>query len=159
MCPNTECFWSVFSRIRTEYGPEKTAYLDTFHAMSAMSGTDWVNRLGEGRWNILIGKKNGKNTSREQKRTESDIWLKKNWVNILVGLKRDRGDLSWGKIRRIIKATSYKYQLIQFDVVELLFNFFYQFINKFLQSWSKYLRQTLVLVWNSGLREKFNFNF
>ena len=83
----------------------------------------------------------------------------KNWVNILVGLKRDGADLSWGKIRRSIKATSYKYQLIQFDVVELLFNFFYQFINKFLQSWSKYLRQTLVLVWNSGLREKFNFNF
>ena len=23
--------WSVFSRIRTEYGPEKTPYLDTFH--------------------------------------------------------------------------------------------------------------------------------
>ena len=26
-------FWSVFSRIRTEYGPEKTPYLDTFHAV------------------------------------------------------------------------------------------------------------------------------
>ena len=26
-------FWSVFSRIRTEYGPEKTMYLDTFHAV------------------------------------------------------------------------------------------------------------------------------
>ena len=25
-------FWSVFSRIWTEYGPEKTPYLDTFHA-------------------------------------------------------------------------------------------------------------------------------
>ena len=25
-------FWSVFSRIRTEYGPEITLYLDTFHA-------------------------------------------------------------------------------------------------------------------------------
>ena len=24
-------FWSVFSRIWTEYGPEKTPYLDTFH--------------------------------------------------------------------------------------------------------------------------------
>ena len=24
-------FWSVFSRIRTEYGPEITPYLDTFH--------------------------------------------------------------------------------------------------------------------------------
>ena len=38
-CPNTEFFWSVFSRILTEYGeirsrkngPEKTQYLDTFH--------------------------------------------------------------------------------------------------------------------------------
>ena len=28
-----------------------------------------------------------------------------------------------------------------------------------LQSWPKYMRQTLVLVWNSALREKFNFNF
>ena len=26
-------FWSVFSRTRTEYGPEKTPYLDTFHAV------------------------------------------------------------------------------------------------------------------------------
>ena len=26
-------FWSVFSRIRTEYGPEKIPYLDTFHAV------------------------------------------------------------------------------------------------------------------------------
>ena len=26
-------FWSVFSRIRTEFGPEKTPYLDTFHAV------------------------------------------------------------------------------------------------------------------------------
>ena len=28
-----------------------------------------------------------------------------------------------------------------------------------LQSWPKYMRQTLVLVWNSALREKFNINF
>ena len=28
-----------------------------------------------------------------------------------------------------------------------------------LQSWPKYMRQTLVLVWISALREKFNFNF
>ena len=27
-------FWSVFSRIFAEYGPEKTPYLDTFHAVS-----------------------------------------------------------------------------------------------------------------------------
>ena len=26
-------FWYVFSRIRTEYGPKKTPYLDTFHAV------------------------------------------------------------------------------------------------------------------------------
>ena len=26
-------FWSVFSCIRTEYGPEITPYLDTFHAV------------------------------------------------------------------------------------------------------------------------------
>ena len=43
-CPNMEFSWSVFSRIRTEYGektspnagkygPEKTPYLDTFQAM------------------------------------------------------------------------------------------------------------------------------
>ena len=28
-----------------------------------------------------------------------------------------------------------------------------------IQSWPKYMRQTLLLVWNSALREKFNFNF
>ena len=28
-------FWSVFSRIRTEYGPGKTPYLDTFHVVIA----------------------------------------------------------------------------------------------------------------------------
>ena len=32
-------------------------------------------------------------------------------------------------------------------------------INLELQYWPKYMRQTLVLVWNSALREKFNFNF
>ena len=32
-CPNTEFFWSAFSFIRTEYGPEKTPYLDTFQAV------------------------------------------------------------------------------------------------------------------------------
>ena len=26
-------FWSVFFRIRIEYGPEKTPYLDTFYAV------------------------------------------------------------------------------------------------------------------------------
>ena len=32
-------FWSVFSRIRTEYGPEKTPYLDKFHtALIAEAG-------------------------------------------------------------------------------------------------------------------------
>ena len=30
-------FWSVFSRIRTEYGPEKTPYLDTFLAVTTIS--------------------------------------------------------------------------------------------------------------------------
>ena len=42
-CPHTEFFWSVLSRIRTKYvfspnagkyGPEKTLYLDTFHAVT-----------------------------------------------------------------------------------------------------------------------------
>ena len=28
-------FWAVFSRIQTEYGPEISPYLDTFHAMDA----------------------------------------------------------------------------------------------------------------------------
>ena len=32
--PNTEFFWSVFSRIQTEYGPEKTPYLGTFHVVT-----------------------------------------------------------------------------------------------------------------------------
>ena len=47
-CPNTEFFWSAFSRIWTEYeylsvfspnagkyGPEITLYLDIFHAVIA----------------------------------------------------------------------------------------------------------------------------
>ena len=29
-------FWSAFSRIRTEYGPEKTPYSDTFHELHTM---------------------------------------------------------------------------------------------------------------------------
>ena len=29
--------WSVFSRIGTEYGPDKTPYLDTFHTVSQQS--------------------------------------------------------------------------------------------------------------------------
>ena len=46
-CPNTEFFCFAFSRIQTEYGdlrspntgkyrPEKTPYLDTFHAMNVI---------------------------------------------------------------------------------------------------------------------------
>ena len=31
-CPNTEIFWSVFSRNVGKYGPENTPHLDTFHA-------------------------------------------------------------------------------------------------------------------------------
>ena len=31
-------FWSVFSCIQTEYGPEKTPYLDTFRAVLAANG-------------------------------------------------------------------------------------------------------------------------
>ena len=33
------------------------------------------------------------------------------------------------------------------------------FEGKITQSWPKHMRQTLVLVGNSALREKFNFNF
>ena len=32
-CPNTEFFLVRFLRIRTECGPEKTPYMDTFHAV------------------------------------------------------------------------------------------------------------------------------
>ena len=32
-------FWSVFSSIRTEYGPEKTPYLDTFYAVTEYAYT------------------------------------------------------------------------------------------------------------------------
>ena len=45
-CPNKQFFWSVFSCIRTEYGdllrkpPEKTLYLDTFHAVSGSQFND-----------------------------------------------------------------------------------------------------------------------
>ena len=31
-------FWSVFFRIRTEYDPEKTLYLDTFHTVIEVNG-------------------------------------------------------------------------------------------------------------------------
>ena len=34
-----------------------------------------------------------------------------------------------------------------------------RFLLVVLQSWPKYARQSLVSVWNSALREKFNFNF
>ena len=30
-------FWSVFCGTRTEYGPEKTLYFDTFHVVSEFS--------------------------------------------------------------------------------------------------------------------------
>ena len=40
-CPNTEVFWFVFARIRTEYGPKRTPYLDTFHEVF-MNGTRGV---------------------------------------------------------------------------------------------------------------------
>ena len=30
---SVQILWSVFSCIRTEYGPEKTPYLDTLHAV------------------------------------------------------------------------------------------------------------------------------
>ena len=36
--------WSVFSRIRTEYGPEKTPYLDTFHAVQDLLYTKKFER-------------------------------------------------------------------------------------------------------------------
>ena len=35
-CPNTDFFLVRISLIRTEYGPEKTPYLDTFHAVYVM---------------------------------------------------------------------------------------------------------------------------
>ena len=34
-CPIRSYFWSVFSRIRTKYGPEITPCLDTFHAVQS----------------------------------------------------------------------------------------------------------------------------
>ena len=42
-------FWSVFSRIRTEYGPEITPYLDTLHAVKklAMNPRNWLPTLEE----------------------------------------------------------------------------------------------------------------
>ena len=36
-CPNTEFFLSVFSPSAGKYGPEKTPYLDTFHAVKLSS--------------------------------------------------------------------------------------------------------------------------
>ena len=38
-------FWSLFSRIRTKYGPENTPYLDTFHAVPVYCKTENVFRL------------------------------------------------------------------------------------------------------------------
>ena len=38
-------FWSVFSRIWTEYGPEKTPYLDTFQAVQGFYSKRSLNRL------------------------------------------------------------------------------------------------------------------
>ena len=33
-CPNTEFFWSVFSKNAGKYRPEKTPHLETFHAVN-----------------------------------------------------------------------------------------------------------------------------
>ena len=44
-------------------------------------------------------------------------------------------------------------------VLMVLINLVFIVIYVKLQSWPKYMRQTLVLVWSSTLREKFNFNF
>ena len=38
-------FWSVFSCIRTEYGPKITPYLDTFHAVKVILMTMLAKRL------------------------------------------------------------------------------------------------------------------
>ena len=40
-CQNMEFFWSVFSIFSPnagKYGPEKTPYLETFHAVSCIGG-------------------------------------------------------------------------------------------------------------------------
>ena len=42
MTINTSFFWSVFSRSRTEYGAEKTPYLDTFHAVPLYIYDNWA---------------------------------------------------------------------------------------------------------------------
>ena len=67
-CPYSEFFWSVFSTIRTEYGPEKIQ-IRTLHAVqkrgrlsyyklgqvlqSRESITKWVNYYQVGQYNLL----------------------------------------------------------------------------------------------------------
>ena len=38
-CSDTEFFWSVFNPSTGKYGPEKTPYLDNFHAVHAHDNT------------------------------------------------------------------------------------------------------------------------
>ena len=45
-------FWSVFSRTRTEYGPEKILYLDTFHAVFKLSLLKFVRPVANSVFNI-----------------------------------------------------------------------------------------------------------
>ena len=47
--------------------------------------------------------------------------------------------------------------LLQYDYICLLYIFL--LIQVLLQSWRKYVRQTLVLMWNSAVQQNFNFSF
>ena len=47
--------------------------------------------------------------------------------------------------------------LLQYDYIYLLYIFL--LIQVLLQSWRKYVRQTLVLMWNSAVQQNFNFSF
>ena len=49
MCPNTK-YLSVFSPNEGKYGPEKTPYMDTFHAVCpSQTVTEWVHRFSRRR--------------------------------------------------------------------------------------------------------------
>ena len=44
-CPYSEFFWSVFSRIRTEYGEIRSMDMDTFHVVWHIEKTKHIHQL------------------------------------------------------------------------------------------------------------------
>ena len=60
--------------------------------------------------------------------------------------------VDWTQLKRVCKYFQIK-KIVEYH------DLYVQSDTLLLQLWTKYLRQTLVFMWNSTLREKFNFYF